>query len=188
MYNYASSPLCLLPPVPFPGPAVFNWNILLAGNYLHLLFQEMAGWMWSVILVQRSLVNCIYFPRLDRLYWQSSFWYHRYQWLSSSWDIWAHFTDEGTEAPRGSTRPALLFACFLWSSKPKASTYHTKCFPMGLSQNANMFAKTNKQIKKLKQLLCQSPYDYLQWQRGSSWVYQQGQERSLRSGSRDTFF
>lgn len=38
----------------------------------------------------------------------------------------------------------MIFACFFWSNNPKASTCHTKGFPVGLSQNANIFAKKKK--------------------------------------------
>lgn len=107
---------------------------------------------------QEKFGQMIYFSRLHWLGWLSASRHNGYQWLTSAWDIRAHFMQEETEALTGSTWYAVLFACFLWPGHPKASTCHTKGFPGGL------------------------------WPTGSSGVCHQGQERTHPSAPINTFF
>ena len=136
MYNYTSNPSAFYPHAP-SWPCCVNSEYLPCWNLFTNGFQR-DGWMEIVYHIGPKRFGQTYFFFQTGLVVLSVLWHLGDQLLSSAWDTWAYFTDEETKAQRGSPWFAVVFACFLCPSNPKASTCHTKGFLVYLLQQTNM--------------------------------------------------
>ena len=136
MYNYASSPSAFCPHAPSWPHCVKSeslpcWKLFMNG------FRK-DGWMEVVCCFspKRSWPNVFLLPD-----WIGCTFYCEY-FMGTSYSVlletWAHFTDEETEAQRGSPWCAMVFTCFLCPSNPKPPTCYIRGFLVYLLHETNI--------------------------------------------------